>query len=60
MQRGDVFSVHLDRSVAYETGLTHRLAMIVTPPLLLEAARKLVRIRKPASRGRASGVFAVV
>lgn len=29
MQRGDFFNVHSDRNVAYETGLTRRLAMIV-------------------------------
>jgi Rps23 Pro-64 3,4-dihydroxylase Tpa1-like proline 4-hydroxylase len=29
MRRGDYFHVHSDRSVAYETGLTRRLAMIV-------------------------------
>ncbi len=29
MRRGDYFSVHADRNVAYETGLTRRLAMIV-------------------------------
>jgi Rps23 Pro-64 3,4-dihydroxylase Tpa1-like proline 4-hydroxylase len=29
MQRGDYFSVHADRNVAYDTGLTRRLAMIV-------------------------------
>jgi 2OG-Fe(II) oxygenase superfamily len=29
MRRGDFFSVHSDRNVAYETGLTRRLAMIV-------------------------------
>ena len=29
MHRGDYFSIHSDRSVAYETGLTRRLAMIV-------------------------------
>jgi hypothetical protein len=29
MQRGDYFNVHSDRNVAYETGLSRRLAMIV-------------------------------
>jgi Rps23 Pro-64 3,4-dihydroxylase Tpa1-like proline 4-hydroxylase len=29
MRRGDYFHVHSDRSVAYDTGLTRRLAMIV-------------------------------
>ena len=29
MRRGDYFNVHADRNVAYETGLTRRLAMIV-------------------------------
>ena len=29
MRRGDFFKIHTDRSVAYETGLTRRLAMIV-------------------------------
>lgn len=29
MRRGDYFNVHSDRSVAYDTGLTRRLAMIV-------------------------------
>jgi hypothetical protein len=29
MRRGDYFSVHSDRNVAYETGLVRRLAMIV-------------------------------
>jgi len=29
MHRGDYFNIHSDRSVAYETGLTRRLAMIV-------------------------------
>jgi len=29
MQPGDFFSIHSDRSVAYETGLTRRLAMII-------------------------------
>jgi hypothetical protein len=29
MRRGDYFDVHADRSVAYETGLTRRLAMII-------------------------------
>ena len=29
MRRGDYFGVHSDRSVAYETGLTRRLAMII-------------------------------
>ena len=29
MQRGDFFNVHSDRNVAYETGLSRRLAMIV-------------------------------
>jgi hypothetical protein len=29
MQPGDFFSVHSDRNIAYETGLTRRLAMIV-------------------------------
>jgi Rps23 Pro-64 3,4-dihydroxylase Tpa1-like proline 4-hydroxylase len=29
MRRGDYFSVHADRNVAYETGLTRRLAMII-------------------------------
>jgi hypothetical protein len=29
MRRGDFFSVHSDRNVAYDTGLTRRLAMIV-------------------------------
>jgi hypothetical protein len=29
MQRGDFFDVHSDRNIAYETGLTRRLAMIV-------------------------------
>ena len=29
MQPGDFFNIHSDRSVAYETGLTRRLAMIV-------------------------------
>lgn len=29
MRRGDYFSVHSDRNIAYETGLTRRLAMIV-------------------------------
>ena len=29
MRRGDFFGVHADRSVAYETGLVRRLAMIV-------------------------------
>ena len=29
MQRGDFFGVHSDRNVAYETGLSRRLAMIV-------------------------------
>jgi Rps23 Pro-64 3,4-dihydroxylase Tpa1-like proline 4-hydroxylase len=29
MRRGDYFHVHADRSVAYDTGLTRRLAMIV-------------------------------
>jgi hypothetical protein len=29
MQRGDFFNVHSDRNIAYDTGLTRRLAMIV-------------------------------
>ncbi len=29
MRRGDYFSVHSDRNMAYETGLTRRIAMIV-------------------------------
>jgi hypothetical protein len=29
MKRGDYFNVHSDRNVAYETGLTRRLAMII-------------------------------
>jgi len=29
MRRGDYFDVHADRNVAYETGLTRRLAMII-------------------------------
>ncbi len=29
MRRGDYFNVHADRNVAYETGLTRRLAMII-------------------------------
>jgi hypothetical protein len=29
MKRGDFFKIHSDRNVAYETGLTRRLAMIV-------------------------------
>jgi len=29
MRRGDYFSVHADRNVAYDTGLTRRLAMII-------------------------------
>lgn len=29
MRRGDHFSIHADRSVAYDTGLTRRLAMII-------------------------------
>jgi hypothetical protein len=29
MQRGDFFQIHSDRSVAYETGLRRRLAMII-------------------------------
>jgi 2OG-Fe(II) oxygenase superfamily len=29
MRRGDYFDVHADRSVAYDTGLTRRLAMII-------------------------------
>jgi 2OG-Fe(II) oxygenase superfamily len=29
MRRGDYFDVHADRSVAYETGLTRRVAMII-------------------------------
>ena len=29
MKRGDYFNVHADRTVAYETGLTRRLALIV-------------------------------
>lgn len=29
MRRGDYFHVHADRSIAYDTGLTRRLAMIV-------------------------------
>jgi Rps23 Pro-64 3,4-dihydroxylase Tpa1-like proline 4-hydroxylase len=29
MRRGDYFNVHSDRNVAYETGLTRRLAMII-------------------------------
>jgi len=29
MRRGDYFGIHSDRSVAYETGLTRRLAMII-------------------------------
>jgi 2OG-Fe(II) oxygenase superfamily len=29
MQRGDFFGVHSDRNVAYDTGLTRRLAMII-------------------------------
>jgi Rps23 Pro-64 3,4-dihydroxylase Tpa1-like proline 4-hydroxylase len=29
MRRGDYFNVHSDRSIAYDTGLTRRLAMIV-------------------------------
>jgi Rps23 Pro-64 3,4-dihydroxylase Tpa1-like proline 4-hydroxylase len=29
MRRGDFFKIHTDRSVAYDTGLTRRLAMII-------------------------------
>jgi hypothetical protein len=29
MQRGDFFNIHSDRNIAYETGLSRRLAMIV-------------------------------
>lgn len=29
MQRGDFFNIHSDRNVAYETGLSRRLAMII-------------------------------
>lgn len=29
MRKGDFFNIHTDRSIAYETGLTRRLAMIV-------------------------------
>jgi hypothetical protein len=29
MRRGDHFSVHADRNIAYETGLVRRLAMII-------------------------------
>jgi hypothetical protein len=29
MQRGDFFTIHSDRNVAYETGLTRRFAMII-------------------------------
>jgi Rps23 Pro-64 3,4-dihydroxylase Tpa1-like proline 4-hydroxylase len=29
MRRGDFFTIHSDRNVAYETGLTRRLAMII-------------------------------
>jgi len=29
MRRGDYFNIHADRNVAYETGLTRRLAMII-------------------------------